>query len=189
MAKQPINKPKAPVGYMFDGLLDKVSKDKDGVTYIVLKTTAAVKDDILDLYGQPIECAVKKRKAKKSINANNYCWELCAQIAASVGLGSIDVYKDAVRHRGVYKDYDVPPEEIENINNIWKDFGIGWFTEKVDRAPEDKVTLRCYFGTSSYNTAQMSSIINYLTEEADNLGLTTLSKENKDELIKTWKMS
>lgn len=186
MDNKTVNKPKkTPVGYMFDGTLESITKS-EGTTYITLKTNASVNNDILDLYGQQVECAVKKIKAKRSSNANNYCWELCAQIGAAVQLGSIDIYKEAVRHRGIYKDYEIPEENIVDVEKVWNEFGIGWFTDKVDNAPDNKVILRCYYGTSSYNTAQMANIINYLTEEADNLGLTTLSEHKKKELLKNW---
>lgn len=177
---------KTPVGYMFDGVLENVIKNDDGSTLITLRTNSNVNYDILDLYGQQIECAVKKIKAKKSVNANNYCWELCAQIAAATYLGSTDVYKEAIRQRGIYKDYEINEEDVKGLDKTWSEFGLGWFTEKVDNASDNKIILRCYYGTSSYNSAQLGMVINYLTEEANDLGLTTLSTRKKNELINNW---
>lgn len=171
---------------MFDGQLENILKNEDGSTSIVLRTNSNVNYDILNLFGQQIECAVKKIKAKKTVNANNYCWELCAQIAASMYLSSVDIYKEAIRQRGMYKDYEVPEDEIKKTNETWCSFGLGWFTEKVDNASDNKVILRCYYGTSSYSSAQLGMVINYLTEEANDLGLTTLSNKKKNELINNW---
>lgn len=181
--KKPDN---TPVGYMFDGQLENVSKNKDGSTSITIKTNSNVNYDILDLFGQQVECAVKKIKAKKSVNANNYCWELCAQISVAIGVGSVDVYRQALRERGVYKDYEIPEDKVEEANKAWSNNGIGWFTERVDNAVDNKVILRCYYGTSSYNSAQLSRIIDFLTEEANDLGLTTLSNKRKEALINKW---
>ena len=88
---------KTPVGYMFDCELEDIIKDEEQ-TRIVLKTTATVNDDIYGLFEEPLECAIKKIRAKKSNNANSYCWELCAAIGAAGILRSIAVL-DAAVHR------------------------------------------------------------------------------------------
>lgn len=177
---------KTPMGYMFDCLLDSIKADNKGHVYITLKTHAKVNEDIASLCSQPLKCAIKTLKSKKSNNANAYCWELCAAIAASVNISSQEIYQEAIRNRGVYKDYVVPIEQQEEVNGTWSAFGIGWFTEKVDFASDDSIILRCYYGSSVYNSAQMARVINYLTDEANNLGLTVLSSRTKDELIDNW---
>ena len=173
---------KTPVGYMFDCELEDIVKEKDQ-TRIVLKTTTTVNDDIYALFGEPLQCAVKKSRTKKSNNANAYCWELCAAIGAVVKLSPVDIYKEAVRSRGMYKDYIVPAERFDEILECWSGLGIGWFVEKVDFASEDDLIVRCYYGTSTYNSLQMSNIIDYLVLEAENLDITTLSKGARSKLV------
>lgn len=176
---------KTPVGYMFDCELEDIIKDEKQ-TRIVLKTTATVNDDIYGLFEEPLECAIKKIRAKKSNNANSYCWELCAAIGAAVKLSSIDVYKEAVRSRGMYKDYVVPIDRFDEVSECWSELGIGWFAEKVDFASEDEIIVRCYYGTSTYNSLQMSNVIDYLVLEAENLDITTLSKGARSKLTDSW---
>ena len=99
----------------------------------------------------------------------------------------MDVYREAVREYGVYEDYIVEEKKIKEITDAWESFGIGWITDRVDFADKGKVIIRCYFGTSAYDSLQMTKIINYLVNEANDLGITILSERKRKELLKEWK--
>ena len=177
---------KTPIGYQFDCIIDQIQPDINGHSYITLKTHTKINEDIFNLLGTPLNCALKKQKTKRTLNANSYCWELCRQIAEKAGLSSLDVYKEAVREFGVYEDYVIEEKKLKEVINTWESFGIGWITDRVDFAEPGKIILRCYFGTSTYDSTQMAKVINYLTGEAGDLGITVLSVRKKNELIKEW---
>lgn len=183
-----MDKPKnTPIGYMFDCVIEDIKPDINGHSYITLKTHAKVNEDVFSLLGTPLNCAIKKQKTKRTVNANSYCWELCKQIAEKTGISSLDVYREAVREYGVYEDYIIEDKKTKEIKEAWESFGIGWITDRVDFADRGRVIIRCYFGTSTYDSLQMAKIINYLVNEANDLGITTLSERKRKELLKEWK--
>ena len=48
------------------------------------------------------------------------------------------------------------------------------------------MTIRGYFGSSTYNTKEMSILLDGVTREARDLGIPLISDEEMDRLINTW---
>ena len=184
-----MEKPKsAPAGFTFDCVIDNIRPEADGHTYVTLKTHAKANEDLFLLIGTPLNCTVKKQKMGRTVTANSYCWELCKQIAEKISSGSLDVYRKAIRECGAYIDYTVPTDKVEEMKKVWQGFGIGWFTDVVDFSGDDEsIIVRCYYGTSVYDSLQMSVLIKYLEDEADNLGITVLSARKRNEILKDWR--
>ena len=53
-------------------------------------------------------------------------------------------------------------------------------------ADGDRLTLRCYKGSSTYDTKQMARLIDYLIDEAKGLGINTMSEREKSLLLIEW---
>ncbi len=176
---------KSPIGFMFDCLLHEIKEDASGHTYITLKTHSKPKQDICGLFGSVLECAIQTQSSKRSRTANSYCWELCEQIAAASGVSVLDVYKDALRNAGKFKDAEFSESDIEKVTEEWTQFGLGWFVDKIDFGEKDNtVLLRFYYGTSVYKSKEMSRIIEFLVNEAEDMEITVLSERQRKSLIK-----
>lgn len=135
-----VKKPKAtPIGYQFDCIIDNIQPEINGHGYITLKTHTKINEDIFNLLGSPLNCALKKQKTKRTLNANSYCWELCRQIAEKAGISSMDIYREVIREFGVYEDYVIEEDQVKSITATWESFGIGWITDRVDFADDGKV--------------------------------------------------
>ena len=64
---------------------------------------------------------------------------------------------------------------------------LGWVTEQVDYMPDgETVVVRCYYGSSTYNTKQMSRLIDFLVEECKELGIETMSPQELRSLMEAW---
>ena len=46
--------------------------------------------------------------------------------------------------------------------------------------------MHCYYGSSSYDSKEMSLLIEFLIQEAKTLNLETKSKQEIDSLLKQW---
>ena len=57
---------------------------------------------------------------------------------------------------------------------MWQMLGVGWPTELVDY-DGDKYVVRAYYGSSQYNTRQMSRIINAVVEDCKEQDIETLT--------------
>lgn len=131
---------------------------------------------------------IKIDRKKRSQNANKMMWSLCSKIAEKIYSTSEDVYRQAVRHVGICVDYpNLDEVQLTTLDEQWRKNGIAWFTEVLDyEADGDRRTLRCYKGSSSYDTKQMSLLIDFLIEEGKELGIDTMSDREKSLLLEQW---
>ena len=114
-----------------------------------------------DLNGYTIEIA----KAKRSNDQNRYMWELITQVAEASGVRPNDVYRQAIREAGAYIMLKVKNDDFENLVRTWNANGIGWWVE-VERKGAHETIGRAYRGTSSYNSVEMSKLIDWVIDEA-----------------------
>lgn len=127
----------------------------------------AYKDKVLDI-------EIKVHREKRSTKANNLCWELCSQIGRAMypPLDKEDVYRDAIRAVGEYDQYYIREEALDSFMATRKILGVGWFAEVVGDAPlRGFVEVFAYKGSSAYDTKAMSTLIDYLVDQAEQMEL------------------
>ena len=79
----------------------------------------------------------------------------------------------------------VEKKAFEKFKRIWKKQGIGFLVQEVSR--KDKcVKVHCYYGSSTYDSKEMSLLINLLVELAKSLNIETKSQVEIDSLLKEW---
>ena len=154
--------------------------DKYGNIILMLTIPRRFKLLVQNLKEKLYDIEFKKHRERRSNNANSYLWVLCEKIAEAVEITKEDVYRDAIKNVGIWRDYVLPQSEADTLKVIWNNFGTGWVAEQVDFSVNDNVVLRCYYGSSVYNTKQMSRLIDYVVNEAKNLDIET---KTPDELL------
>lgn len=136
---------------------------------------------------KPGEYELKRTRKKRSLDANAYCWELCTQIANAVNIAKEDVYRRNIREVGEYTPLPIKAEAVEDFKRIWSGKGVGWFVDVIDDSKIDGYKLIfAYHGSSTYDTAQMSRLIDSLIQDAKAVGIETLSEREKSLLLGAW---
>ena len=128
---------------------------------------------------------IKEYRKKRSLDANAYAWQLFGQLAAALSSKYAPVtpdmvYREAIRDVG--GNYEVVPvreDRIEHWDRIWCAGHIGRFTEDLGpcRSIPGYHNIRTYMGSSDYDTAQMSRLIEIIVEECKTQGIETLTPE------------
>jgi len=137
------------------------------------------------------EFELKEYTEKRSLNANAYCWVLCDKIAKELSKdGTVTtkeiVYKDAITQIGSFEPMIIEEKAFENFERIWSRQGLGFIVQEVSR--KDKcIRVNCYYGSSTYNTKEMSLLINLLVELAESLNIETKSENEINSLLEKWK--
>lgn len=136
---------------------------------------------------KPGEYELQRVRKKRSLDANNYCWALASEIAKVVGITKEDVYRRNIKDVGEYTPLPIKADAVEEFQRIWKGHGTGWFAEIVDdsKIPGYKLVF-AYHGSSTYDTAQMSRLIESLIQDAQAVGIETLSEREKSLLLEDW---
>ena len=143
-----------------------------------------------ELKGLELDIELDKHREKRTLNANAYCWVLCDKIAKKLTVPDAvitkeDVYKDAILNIGTFQPMIVEEKAYYNLKRIWEKQGLGFLIQEVSR--KDKcIRINCYYGSSTYNTKEMSLLIDLLVGLATNLNIETKPQAEIDSLLKEW---
>lgn len=131
---------------------------------------------------------VGKFKQKRSLDANAYCWTLIGKIAEKTNVSKEEVYREAIR--GIGGNYDIvciKEDAAPALRSAWERNGIGWQTEIMLSKLDGCTNVLLYYGSSTYDTAQMSRLIDNIIQDCNALEIETKSPEEIESLLKGWK--
>jgi hypothetical protein len=184
----------------FTGTITDIRADMfNGDVYIVLR--ANEKQAVLACYNElakeeKLSITIDKYRESRSSAANRYLWSLCGKLADKLSDGGVpytkdDVYRDAIKARGLYRDQgNLPLDFSKTSRTAWELIGTGWLTEQVDFEPDgNNVIVRYYYGTSCYNTKQMSRVIDWVVSECQQQGIETKTPDQIANMLSLWKES
>lgn len=131
---------------------------------------------------------IKEYRERRSLDANAYLWVLLEKLANVLETAKDELYIKYVRRYGIFKDFTLEEEEAPTFRHAWEMLGTGWPTEVVDfDHVGEKVVVRAYYGSSQYNTKQMSRLINAVVEDCKAQGIDTLTPLEQARLLEDWK--
>lgn len=132
-------------------------------------------------------------KEKRSLNANAYAWSLIHKIAAALSkppgtpVQPIEVYRQAVKNLPDVEAtfISISEEAAPAFIESWE---AGHLGRQVEQFPAEPgfVTLRCVYGSSDYDRAEMALLIDRLVQDAQALGVETKEQEDIDSLLDSW---
>lgn len=145
--------------------------------------TVILPRSFLNQYDEYKACDLKlklcKYRKNRSRDSNSYFWELCGQLSAKLKIPPRDIYRFLVKEVG--GNYEVTPikdEAVETWVEIWENRGLGWVCDVLGKSKIDGYTnVINYFGSSEYDTAQMSRLIGLIVQECKNNGIETATPE------------
>lgn len=157
------------------------------------------KQSAMNLYdefheAEKLSVKIGKHREKRSLDANAYMWLLCGKLAEVLSdekekYTKEDIYRNAIKEIGVWKDFaGLSPSDAKTLRHAWELLGTGWITEQVDYMQDgENVIVRCYYGSSQYNTKQMSRLINNIVQDCEAVGIETKTPNQIAEMLSLWK--
>jgi hypothetical protein len=141
------------------------------------------------LQDKDIDATIKIFREKRSLSANAYAWTLINKLADAMEQSDIEIYRSHIKEMGIYRDVEINADAENTLIKVWQDHGLGWCAERVDYGKtEDKIILRLWYGSSVYNTKQMSRFIEGIVQDCKALGIETLPQAEIDRLIQLSEM-
>lgn len=130
---------------------------------------------------------IGKFKKKRSLDANAYCWTLVSHLAEKLNIPKTDIYRAAIKEIGGNSDtVCVQDKAVQSLCDGWQRNGLGWLTDTMPSKIEGCTNVVLYYGSSTYDVAQMSRLINNIVEECKAQGIETKSKEEVASLLHQW---
>ena len=134
------------------------------------------------------DLTIKEHWNKRSNDANAYAWVLIGKLADMMRIPPNMVYKQAIQNiGGNYEVIPVREDAAAKFKEAWERQGIGW--PCIDMGASKIAgyrNLRAYYGSSTYDTHQMSQLIDSLVQDCKALGIETLSDEKLSLLVGEW---
>ena len=160
-----------------------------GGTWLCLKVDepAPARGFVLGMKKRRYDAELKEHREKRSLDANAYCWVLLDKLAEATRIPKEEIYRKAIREIGGVSDtVCVQRKAADRLCKCWESNGIGWFSERFESRLEGCVNVTLYYGSSTYDTAQMSRLIDYIVEDCKALGIETLTPENLARMKEDW---
>lgn len=163
----------------------ELTKDASGVARFscIIPTEKCAK---MPPIGSEISVTIEDYRKHRSASANAYFWRLSDLIADAIDSTKEEVYKEALRAVGVYQDLRMPEKSARRFESAWTKNGLGWFVDFISEYPGGVVEARAYYGSSTYNSAEMARLIDWAIDEAESLGIDTITPAQKALLIDDW---
>ena len=142
-----------------------------------------------DLKDADVDVQIKKHNPKRSKDANAMCWAMCHDIGKALRppLPKEEVYRKAIREVGEYEPLPIREDAVETFQRRWAAKGTGWFAEVIDdsKLPGYKLVF-AYYGSSTYDSATMGRLIDFLVDDARQMGLSIPASKEQEEALKAW---
>lgn len=169
------------------GRLSGMLKNRDGEWVISFSTREDFREEYDELDGKDVTVEIKKYNRKRSLDANAFAWKMIDQIAKKMHMKKSFVYRMAIRDlAGVSETVCVQTEKAQSIKRWWEAKGLGWQVDEFPSKIEGCTNLTLYCGSSAYDTTQMSGLIDSLIQEAEGLGIPTMTQEMYDKMLADW---
>ncbi len=139
------------------------------------------KDKLYDL-------TVKEHQKKRSLDANAYCWVLINKLADVMRIPPTEVYRQAIQEiSGNNEIIPVKQEAVEQFKQAWASHGLGWICRDMGRSKIPGYwNLMVYYGSSVYNSKQMSDLIENLVQDCKALDIDVMTEKDRSLLLQEW---
>ena len=172
------------------GKLKDLMKTRDGAWQVSFITREDPRKIFDKFTGQDVSVEIKKPTKHRTKTANDFCWALCKDIgdALQPPLPKEEVYRRAIEDVGSFETLHIRNDAVDSFRTIWGNRGVGWITKVCDYSPIPGCkAIFAYYGSSTYDSVEMSRLIDYLKADAENMGLTIpISKEEEERLLAAW---
>ena len=169
----------------------KIQYPEDTATMEIVITTQRsqqVTQEVLKLKevvgkGKELNVEIKQHRKKRSLDANSYLWVILNEMAIALKANKDDVYLEMLSRYGVFTHIVVKADVVERVKNEWK------LTKEIGEVViNDKtgIQLQCYFGSSTYNSKEFSTLLEGVIYEAKELNIETITPREKEELLRKW---
>lgn len=131
---------------------------------------------------------VKEHRKKRSLDANAYAWVLINKLADVMRIPPTEVYRQAIQDiSGNNEILPVREDAVEQFKLAWSHNGIGWMCRDMGKSKLPGYrNLMVYYGSSVYNSKQMSNLIDHLVQDCKALDIETLTPDKLSLLMEEW---
>lgn len=136
---------------------------------------------------EKLSIEIKPYRARRSLDANAYAWVLMDKLAEKMVMSKVDIYREYIKHIGGNSEtVCVKNSAVERLCDGWGKNGIGWQTETFPSKIEGCTNVILYYGSSTYDSAQMSRLLDLIIQDCKQIGIPTDTPDEIARLKSLW---
>jgi hypothetical protein len=118
------------------------------------------------------DAEIKEHREKRSIQANSYCWKLLGELGKYWNKDPKEIYQKNIQTiGGNYEIVAVLSKAADSFKEKWECNGIGWMAVPLESKLDGCTKFVCYYGSSTYDTHQMSQLIDRIIDDCKDAGI------------------
>lgn len=166
---------------------DSARVTPDGELCLKVKNLPAARQFVYSMKQRTYTCEVKEQHKKRSLDANAYFWVLADKLAEATRIPKEEIYREAIRGIGGNSDtVCVKTTAVDRLCEIWRARGLGWLAEPFPSKIEGCTNIILYSGSSTYDTQQMSRLIDNIVQDCQAVGIETMTPDKLALLVEDW---
>ena len=178
------------------GTLKDIARDwETGKFRLTFELDQDVSGQIESIQGKLLDIVIKQYRKRRSLDANAYYWQLITKLADASGISKNRAHNLMLRRYGKLEEVDghmiyvVVPDDDEGERKALEaeTYHIKPTTEV--KVASDGTPFRTYImvrGSSTYDTNEMSKLIDGLVSECKEMGIETLSSQELERMMKIY---
>lgn len=164
------------------GIVRDWETNKFNITFSINESSAV--NEIDKLKDSKLSIKAVKHREKRSLDSNAYAWVLMQKIAEASNTDKWSVYLECLKsYSRSFTHVIVKPQAVERMKELYRtciDLG------EVSVNGMTGHQLQVYYGSSTFNTKEMSVFIDGIVSECKELGIETLSEAELERMKAQW---
>ena len=133
--------------------------------------------------GKELTVDIKQFRQARSLDSNAYLWVMLSKMANVLKTTKDELYLRMLNDYGVFTHVVVKPNVVDRVMQEWRivrNLGEVTINGKVG------VQLQCYFGSSTYDSKEMSTLVEGVVYECKELGIDTMTPNEIADMNSRW---
>lgn len=161
---------------------------EEGVAYICLNIPYRdARKFVGEMKDKKYEVTIKEFRERRSLDANAYCWVLLDKLAEVLREPKEQIYRSYIREIGGNCEVVcVLNSAVDRLRRGWERNGLGWLTDTEKSKIDGCTNVVLYYGSSTYDTKQMSRLIDMIIQDCRGCGIEVLPPERLAGMLEEW---
>ena len=124
---------------------------------------------------------VKQHRERRSLDANACLWACLGDLATAMRTDSWSMYLYMLERYGKFTLIQCRPEAVPDLQRVWRETKV--VGARYDADGEKLIDVLCFFGSSTYSTAEFSRLLDGVISEMKDIGLDTPPDEEMKAML------
>lgn len=130
---------------------------------------------------------IKEHRKKRSLTSNSYAWQLMDKLAVVLCKSKEEIYKSYIKEIGGNNEMlNVKTAAVERLTREWQRNGLGYVIDVIESYDNGFSDVILYYGSHTYNQAQMNRMISLIVQDCKEYGIETESPDELQRLVDMW---